>query len=109
MLVKSSWFGNDPNWGRIMDAVGYARVGVDLNCMSSYYSDGIGERRAEPPEHLVPTVLKGVPQFDCENEWRKIVEKRNFTIVINLGMGSAKYILMSTDLSEAYVDFNKSE
>ena len=39
LLVKSSWYGSDPNWGRIIDAAGYAKVGIKFDQLSLNYND----------------------------------------------------------------------
>ena len=39
LLVKSSWYGEDPNWGRLADAAGYARTGLDESKLDIYYDD----------------------------------------------------------------------
>lgn len=96
LLVKTSFYGSDPNWGRIVDAAGYARIGLNIDQLDLYYED-------------YPALLAGVAQEQYAQEWKSIVEKRAFTIRLNLNQGTHTYKLMTTDLSEAYVDFNKSE
>ena len=96
LLVKTSFYGSDPNWGRIVDAAGYARVGLKIEQLDLYYEDS-------------PALLAGVAQEAHAQEWKSIVEKPAFTIRLNLNQGTHRYKLMTTDLSEAYVDFNKSE
>ena len=96
LLVKTSWYGNDPNWGRLADAAGYARVGLQIDQLDILYDD-------------CPALSKGVPQDDKIESWKTIVSKSRFTVTINLNLGTGRYRLLSADLSEAYVDFNKSE
>ena len=96
LLVKTSWYGSDPNWGRLADAAGYARVGLRENCFSIYYDD-------------VPALINGKPQNERLAEWKKIVAGKRFRITLDLNQGDGHYRLLSSDLSEAYVDFNKSE
>ena len=38
LLVKTSWFGSDPNWGRIVDAAGYAKVGLVFDQIDLFYN-----------------------------------------------------------------------
>lgn len=96
LLVKTSFYGSDPNWGRIVDAAGSARTGLKIDQLDLYYED-------------CPVLLAGVAQEQYADQWKSIVEKRSFTIRLNLNQGTHTYKLMTTDLSEAYVDFNKSE
>lgn len=96
LLVKTSWYGNDPNWGRIVDAAGYARIGLKLEKLDLFYND-------------TPVLRQGLPVEGEVEQWRKIVASREFSISLNLGMGSSNYSLLTTDLTEGYVDYNKSE
>lgn len=96
LLVKSSWFGGDPNWGRLADAAGYARTGLDFSKFDLFYND--------------TAVLKGGEQVvENKDEWRRIVANKTFTITINLNQGSAEEVILSTDLTDGYVNFNKGE
>lgn len=96
LLVKSSWYGSDPNWGRLLDAAGYARIGLVEDKVDCFYDD-------------CPVLLKGVPQDENLALWKQIVQRRRFSIRLNLNLGDASVRLLTTDLSEAYVNFNKSE
>ena len=96
LLVKTSWYGSDPNWGRLADAAGYARVGLREDCFSIYYDD-------------VPALINGKPQDKRLAEWKAIVAGKRFRITLDLNQGDGHYRLLASDLSEAYVNFNKSE
>ena len=89
-------YGSDPNWGRLADAAGYARVGLIEDHFSIYYDD-------------VPALINGKPQDERLAEWKAIVAKKRFRITLDLNQGNGNYRLLTSDLSEAYVDFNKSE
>lgn len=95
-LVKSSWNGNDPNWGRIIHAVGYSRAAVREELIDIFIEDQaacLGGMRSSTP----PDILK------------KIVERPSFTITIDLHRGEGHYTIYTSDLSPEYVDFNRSE
>lgn len=96
LLVKTSWYGSDPNWGRLADAAGYARVGLREDCFNIYYDE-------------VPAFINGKPQDERLAEWKAIVSKKQFRITLDLNQGDGHYRMLTSDLSEAYVDFNKSE
>lgn len=96
LLVKSSWYGSDPNWGRIVDAAGYAKVGMNFSLVDLSYGD-------------VPALLKGEPVAENKGKWKDIVSAKEFVISLNLNLGSGESEIWSNDLSEEYVDFNKSE
>jgi len=96
LLVKSSWFGSDPNWGRLADAAGYARVGLVEERLDIHYDE-------------TPALLGGRPQDENLPKWKEIVARKRFRITINLNQGEGRFRLLTSDLSEAYVNFNKSE
>lgn len=95
-LVKSSWNGNDPNWGRIIHAVGYSRAMVREELIDIH----INGKSA---------CLGGLQSKTSMKTLRNIVAKDAFTITINLNQGKATYEVYSSDLSPEYIDFNRSE
>lgn len=96
LLVKTSWFGGDPNWGRLVDAAGYAGAGIDFSRLDIFYG-------------TIPAVLAGCEQSANLPQWRSEVNQRQFTITLDLHAGEGTCNLLTTDLSTGYVDFNKSE
>lgn len=96
LLVKTSWYGSDPNWGRLADAAGYARVGLDETGFDIYYNQ-------------CPALIGGRPQDANLQQWKDIVAKNRFRITLNLNQGDGRFRLLTSDLSEAYVRFNQSE
>ncbi len=95
-LVKSSWNGGDPNWGRIIHAVGYSRARIREELIDIH----IGGKAA---------CLGGLQAETPMDELRAAVAEPEFEIVINLNQGSADYTMYSSDLSPEYIDFNRSE
>jgi glutamate N-acetyltransferase/amino-acid N-acetyltransferase len=95
-LVKCSWNGGDPNWGRIIHAVGYSRARIREELVDIH----IGGK---------PACLGGLQADTPMDELRHIVAAPEFEIVIDLNQGNADYIMYSSDLSPEYVDFNRSE
>ena len=96
LLVKTSWYGSDPNWGRVVDAAGYAKVGLSFEKIAMYYNE-------------TPVLNKGTPLIENKANWKKIVSSDEFTITLDLNMGQVEGEIWSNDLSEEYVNFNKSE
>ncbi|MBO5255807.1 MAG: bifunctional glutamate N-acetyltransferase/amino-acid acetyltransferase ArgJ [Opitutales bacterium] len=96
LLVKSSWFGEDPNWGRITDSAGYARTGLVLEKLDLDY-DGI------------PVLKSGQPVAENKELWKQAVSKKTFTINLNLNLGSESESILASDLTDGYVNFNKGE
>ena len=102
LLVKSSWYGNDPNWGRLMDALGYSGAALSEDTVRLWYAPA-GE--GEP----VAVFAEGTTHSENAARWKAIVAEPRFRIIADLGQGTARNRVWSTDLSEAYVNFNKSE
>ncbi len=96
LLVKTSWYGNDPNWGRLMDALGYAEAQIDQYVIDISYDD-------------VPALVRGNPVPENKPKWKEIVSKPRFSIRIDMNQGDGSFRLRASDLTEGYVDFNKSE
>ena len=95
-LVKTAFFGEDANWGRIMAAVGRSGVFVRQNRISLAF-DG------------KPMVKQGVGLGrKAEREVSRVVRRKEFTLTVHLGMGNATASLWTTDLSYDYVKINAS-
>lgn len=95
-LVKASWNGNDPNWGRIIHAVGYSRAPIREELIDIYYED-------------YPACIGGLVADTSLERLRTIAKKSRFKITIDLNLGKSDYTVYSSDLSPEYVDFNRSE
>ena len=91
-LVKTAFYGEDPNWGRIVAAAGRAGARLDPGKMELYFdgkkvfSDG---RRRQP-----------------ESRFARVFRKPFFTVTIALGEGKAEYSLLTSDLGHGYVSVN---
>ena len=95
-LIKTSWTGGDPNWGRIMAALGYSGARVREEMVEIYY-DGL------------LAVANGQPSKTPLAKLRKLVGRTKFTITIHLHSGMGEYGILTTDLTEEYVRINKGE
>jgi len=95
-LVKASWNGGDPNWGRILHAVGYSRARIREELVDIH----IGGKAA---------CVGGLQSATPMDELRAAVAEPEFEILINLNQGDADYVMYSSDLSPEYIDFNRSE
>lgn len=93
LLVKTSWFGEDPNWGRVMDAVGYSGAKLEEALVDVSY-DG------------VPAVAKGQSAGAAEEELHRIMAKPQFRIDISLNVGAASHTIYTCDCSSDYVKIN---
>lgn len=96
LLVKCSWNGSDPNWGRVMHAIGYSRAKIREEHIDIYFDGLIATRNG---------ISAGTPLEVLQ----AAVAKPEFTVTIDLNIGSATYTVYTSDLSQEYVDFNKAE
>ncbi|MGH7230331.1 MAG: bifunctional glutamate N-acetyltransferase/amino-acid acetyltransferase ArgJ [Nitrospiraceae bacterium] len=95
-LVKTAFFGEDANWGRIIAAIGRAGIPVDPNRLGLSFED-------------VPLVKSGKAAGGAaEARIGRIMRRKTFTITVNLGHGSSSARLWTTDLSYNYVKINAS-
>lgn len=94
LLVKTALFGCDPNWGRIIAAVGYSGVQVQPDHIDITIGD-------------YPAVVSGTeaPGFS-EETLNKILQEREILIDINVGNGRGTFCAYTTDLSYNYVKIN---
>jgi len=96
LLVKSSWYGEDPNWGRVIDAAGYARTGLVEEKVDMFYDE-------------TPVLDHGIAQNQHLARWKEIVKQPRFRITLDLLLGEGMFRLLASDLTEGYVNYNKSE
>ncbi|MEI2726080.1 MAG: bifunctional glutamate N-acetyltransferase/amino-acid acetyltransferase ArgJ [Verrucomicrobiota bacterium] len=101
-LVKTSWHGGDPNWGRIIDAIGYSPATVVEEKVD------IGYRSANRRKTLW-SLRRGQPTRATFKELCLAVAPKEFELHINLNLGQASAVMYAADLTEAYVDYNKGD
>jgi glutamate N-acetyltransferase/amino-acid N-acetyltransferase len=101
-LVKTSWHGGDPNWGRIMDALGYSSAAIVEEQVDIGYSAPGGSQ-------ILWSVRRGQPTKADFAALCKAVTPREFDLHIRLNVGEADSTLYAADLTEAYVEFNKGD
>ena len=95
-LVKTAWFGEDSNWGRIMAAIGRANVAVVEKRIAISYGN-------------VPVVRGGISLGPAaEEQANHVLKKREFTLTVSLGQGRAAATVWTSDLSLDYVKINAS-
>ena len=78
------------------DAAGYAGAKLVESKLDILYND-------------TPAMTAGKPHAELKPKWKEIVKARRFTITLNLHLGKATFRLLATDLTEGYVNYNKSE
>jgi len=101
-LVKTSWNGGDPNWGRIIDALGYSPSKVVEEMVDIGYS-------APARRKILWSLKGGQPTKASFKELCAAVAPKEFDLHINLNLGNAGAIIYAADLTEKYVEFNKGD
>ncbi|HNR43639.1 MAG TPA: bifunctional glutamate N-acetyltransferase/amino-acid acetyltransferase ArgJ [Methanofastidiosum sp.] len=92
-LVKSAIFGEDPNWGRIVAAVGYSGAEMDLPKLDVWIGDLL-------------IVKNGKAAGITKNESRKTLQNDYVKILINMNLGDYSSKAWGCDLSYDYVKIN---
>jgi glutamate N-acetyltransferase / amino-acid N-acetyltransferase len=111
-LVKTSWHGGDPNWGRIIDALGYSPAKiveekVDIGYSSAFASDASARRASRGK--ILWSLKRGQPTKATFKQLCAAVAPKEFDLHINLNLGPASAVIYAADLTEEYVDFNKGD
>ncbi|MGZ5519189.1 MAG: bifunctional glutamate N-acetyltransferase/amino-acid acetyltransferase ArgJ [Limisphaerales bacterium] len=101
-LVKTSWFGGDPNWGRILDALGYSPAKIVEEKVDVGYS-------LPGDKNILFSLRKGRPTGVPFAALCKITAQAAFDLHINLNLGKSNALMYAADLTEEYVDFNKGD
>lgn len=92
-LVKTALHGGDPNWGRILAAVG--RSGARFSV-----------RRVSLTAGPIRLVHNGQPVAYKEKDAAKVFSRERVPLYVDLGAGSAKAVVLSSDLGHDYVSLN---
>ncbi|MGH7149264.1 MAG: bifunctional ornithine acetyltransferase/N-acetylglutamate synthase, partial [Planctomycetota bacterium] len=93
LLVRTAVAGGDPNWGRILAAIGRARVPFDL-----------GRIRVEA--NGVPLFVEGGPADSSAAEKKRVFDAKEIRIRVDLRRGSSQARFWTSDLTEEYVRIN---
>jgi glutamate N-acetyltransferase/amino-acid N-acetyltransferase len=94
-LVKTAFFAGDPNWGRILAAVGYCGLAeLDVDKVSIQLDDCL----------VVENGSRAASYTD--ERGRRIMQHPQFTVRVDLGRGSHQAVIWTSDLSHEYVRIN---
>lgn len=95
-LVKTAIFGADPNWGRIIAALGQAGLPLHPNRIVIAFN---GLPIVKDGKGLGPRI---------ESQIQKIMRRPSFTISVSLGTGIGSSTIWTTDLTYDYIKINAS-
>lgn len=98
-LFKSAMFGQDPNWGRILCAIGYSEAEFDINRVSVRIKSDAGDV-------LVCKNGRGV-EFNLD-EIKTVLASDEIKIIVKLGSGTGEAVAWGCDLTYDYVKINAS-
>lgn len=93
-LMKTALFGNDPNWGRALAAIGRSGAQVDPAQVNLWLGDFQLVKQGEPLD------------FDAEAASRWLSGAGEVTLVADLGVGQAQATVWTCDFSYKYVEIN---
>lgn len=92
-LCKCSWYGQDPYWGRIVSEIGSSGAAFDPDRVSVSYGG-------------VTVACDGIACAHDAAAVQEIMAEKEITIVADLGLGDGAALLLTNDLTHAYVDEN---
>ena len=101
-LVRASWCGGDPNWGRILCALGYSAADVDETIIDLGYARPGGQ-------NFVFAFRRGHPTNVALKTLARITSAPEFDLHVDLHRGGGEFVLYAADLTENYVAFNKGD
>ncbi len=90
-LVKTAFFGEDPNWGRIISAAGSTEVPFSIDSLELYIED-------------IPLFINGAGV--SAGEAARIMKRDTIRVILRLGMGKETFTVYTSDLSHTYVEIN---
>jgi glutamate N-acetyltransferase / amino-acid N-acetyltransferase len=101
-LVRTSWCGGDPNWGRVLCALGYSKAGVDETIVDVGYAQPGGRK-------ILFAFRRGRPTNVALKTLARITSASEFDLHVDLHRGHGEFVLYAADLTENYVAFNKGD
>ena len=94
LLVKTAFFGQDANWGRILAAVGYSGIQVDQTRLALWFDD-------------VQMAHDGIfAGGDAEARGSAVLREKEFSVTVDLLLGDGRATVYTSDLSYEYVKIN---
>jgi len=107
-LVKCAMYGKDPNWGRIVCAVGYSGVSIKPEKVSLFFSPGDETTFDDNTKTRVQIVKGGQPVSSSSvlKECASVLKEEDIVVEVDLGIGSEESTVWTCDLSKDYVAIN---
>ena len=97
-LVKCSWFGKDPYWGRVASELGASGIDYDFSTLSISYGNHLVLKNGESLlENFNESQKKSIDEY---------MDKRDIELNIDLGQGNSSGWIYTNDLTFGYVEEN---
>lgn len=96
-LLKAAMFGEDANWGRVLCAIGYSGMNVDVEKVDLSFASAAGE---------IPVCKNGAGIAFSEEKAKEILSEKEIEIKINLNDGCGYAEAYGCDLTYDYVKIN---
>ncbi len=93
-LFKTACFGGDPNWGRVICAVGYSGAEVDDQEVQIYFDDVCVYDRGQ------------IADASARSRLAEVMKQTDFTVTVDLNLGSSADTVYTCDFSYDYVKIN---
>jgi glutamate N-acetyltransferase / amino-acid N-acetyltransferase len=94
--VKTAFFGEDANWGRILCALGYSGAHIDPNKVDVYFDKA-------------PIVRQGMGVGGrIEERAGQTLKNKSFKVTVDLHQGKGEFSVLTSDFSLDYVKINAS-
>jgi glutamate N-acetyltransferase/amino-acid N-acetyltransferase len=93
LLVKTAFFGSDPNWGRVACAAGYSGAEFDPQKMSISFDD-------------MMIFKNGAPLNFDKKDLESVMKKKEFRVTVELNAGNFSFMYLTSDISVDYVKIN---
>ena len=101
-LVRTSWFGGDPNWGRILCALGYSKARINEATVDVGYA-------APDSRKILFAFRRGRPTNVALKALARITSEPEFDLYVDLHQGRGDFMIYAADLTEDYVALNKGD
>jgi glutamate N-acetyltransferase/amino-acid N-acetyltransferase len=93
-LVKCSWYGKDPYWGRIASELGTAGIAFEADKLTVRYGD-------------ITVAEQGVAVEVDQAVLAQYMDGEDLDVSAQLGLGDGRAMILTNDLTHAYIDENK--
>ena len=94
MLVKTMIGGEDPNWGRIIAAIGASQINAKESRIDIFFNE---YQLVKNGNHT---------SFTIEEKIANLMKGNNYDIIIDLNMGEGSYYVYTCDIGHTYIDIN---